>query len=123
MKIEEAMSILDQRKPNSFLFEEKVQWLNQLDWRIVREVFDTHVCGDGADFIGYTADTDRGTELLVPAPYDEVYISYMGMMIDMINGETARYNNSAALFNRQYADFANWYNRHHKPKGATLRYW
>lgn len=123
MTIAQAMAILDQRKPNEYLFEERIQWLSQLDWRIVKEVFNTHRGDDGASFTGYTADVDRNTELLVGQPYDDMYITYMCLMIDMINGETARYNNDVTIFNQQFSDFANAYNRTHNPIGQTMLYY
>ena len=40
--------------------------------------------------------------------------------IDQMNGETARYNESAALFNAQYDAFSAAYNRAHLPKGVFV---
>lgn len=53
--------------------------------------------------------------LLAKFPYDELYLAYLKMKIDEENGETARYNNSAILFNSHYDNYAKWYQKYHRP--------
>ena len=88
---------------------------------IHQEVLTTHQ-GDHPPFAGYTDSTDPNTVLLVPAPWDEMYLHYMQAQIDYANGDMTRYTNGAALFNTSLAAYKNHYNRTHAPKGQTWRY-
>ena len=79
--------------------------------------------GEGIIFDGYDADDDpRTIELIVKAPYDDIYIYWLEAQIDYFNGETAKYNNSIATFNSAYSDFSAAYNREHMPKPHTTKY-
>jgi hypothetical protein len=66
-------------------------------------------------FTGYNEDTDPQTELLVPAPWDELYIHWLEAQIDYHNGEYTKYNNSAARYNELLQEYASHYTREHKP--------
>lgn len=122
MTLMEAMHRADALKPNSYTTEEKIKWLSILDGLIKEKLIDTHEGGEGVVFNGYEADTPLTTELLVPAPYDDIYVHWLTMHIDLTNGEYARYNNSAMVYNEAYQDFANYYNRTHMPLGKTMKY-
>ena len=73
-------------------------------------------------FTGYDDSTDMNTELLIPAPFDEVYLRWMEAQIDYHNGEYGKYNNSMDMFNTSYNAYQNEYNRTHMPKGKSIRY-
>lgn len=122
MTIMEAINRIDAVKPNSYPQGEKIRWLNALDGMVKSKVIDTHEGGNTAVFNGYTEDTPLATELLVPAPYDEMYLFWLESKIDYSNGETGRYNNSISMFNNAYAEYANYYNRTHMPIGKKLKY-
>lgn len=122
MKISEAISQVDSLKSNAYGQEDKLRWLSELDWRIKREIIDTHEGGGETPFYGYTGETSLETELLAPAPYDILYVRWMEAMIDYHNGELRKYGNSSAMFNSAYADFAAWYNRNVPPLKARMNY-
>lgn len=66
MTIKEALDSIDALKPNTYEEGEKLRWLSTLDARIHRDVVLTHEHNAAAEsFAGYTAQTDRNTELLV----------------------------------------------------------
>lgn len=124
MTIREALDGIDAMKPNTYEESEKLRWLSALDARIHREVVMTHE-HDAAEesFAGYTAQTDRDTELLAKAPDDELYLYYLESKIDYCNGEMGKYNNSAAMFNNAYTEYANYINRTRRPlRKAEIRY-
>ena len=73
-------------------------------------------------FNGYDIDTALDTILLVPAPYDDVYIKWLEAQIDYANGEYSRYNNTAQAYQAEWDRYRNYYNRTHMPKGKTLKY-
>ena len=66
-------------------------------------------------FTGYDDSTDPQTELLVPAPYDEMYLRWLEAMIDYYNSEDERYNKSIILFNNAYEGYKKHYTRTHMP--------
>lgn len=145
MTIQECINRVDSVKPNQYSIEDKVRWLSYLDGSIQKEIFDRYeqppeeketkiiityvdeTAGDTTEepteetkeFTGYSPDrlTD---ELLVPFPYDELYVAYLKAKIDEENGETARYNNSAATFNGMLQDFQKAYHRDHMPKSVPF---
>lgn len=121
MTIIEAISNIDALKTNAYTQSDKVKWLSRLDWRVKREIIDTHE-GESVSFTGYDDDTDLDTVLLVPAPYDEVYLLWLEAQIDYTNGEYDKYNNSITMFNTAYSDYERYYNRTNMPKGISLRF-
>lgn len=122
MTIIEAITRVDNVKPNSYSQPEKIKWLSELDGLIKKEIIDTHEGGENVKFSGYTDDVDLTTVLLVPAPYDEIYIRYLETQIDYANGEYNKYNNSMAGYNAAYITFERYYNREHMPIGRGQRF-
>lgn len=118
MNIQEAMTLVDELKPNQLTEGQKIQWLSQLDQRVFKEILQTHAQDTDmpAEFSGYTEETERDTNLLIPAPWDEIYRWYLEMQIDLANMELEKYNNSAALYNNAWGEFARAWHRTHLPK-------
>lgn len=122
MTLIEAISRIDNLKHNTFSHEEKVAWLSRLDYMVKREILDTHEGGDGDGFTGYDLSSDVETQLLVPPPYDEMYLRWLEAQIDYCNGEFGRFNNAMEMFQADYQGFRNFYNRTHMPRGARFRF-
>lgn len=59
-------------------------------------------------------------ELAVGIPYTDIYIYYLAAMIDFYSGDSGRYNDSMAMFNRAWEDYAAHYRATHKPKQTNL---
>jgi hypothetical protein len=122
MTIIEAIHGIDSLKPNGYSQADKVKWLSSLDGMVKAQIIDTHEDGEGITFNGYDGDTDIDTELLVPAPFDDIYIKWLESKIDYTNAEYGKYNNSVTMFNAQYSAYSNHYNRAHMPKGKTRKF-
>ena len=122
MTIMEAIYRADAQKPNVYSQEEKIRWLSALDGIVKKEIIDTHEGGEGVSFNGYNTLTDLNTELLIPAPFDEVYIHWLEMHIDYANAEFGKYNNSMSMYTTAYSAFERYYNRTHLPKGKKFRF-
>ena len=122
MTIIEAINRIDEVKPNRYEQSAKVKWLSTLDGIVKAEVIDTHEGGEEINFHGYTDETALTTELLIKAPYEEVYLRYLEMQIDYANGEYARYNNSVEAYNEVYTAFKRYYTRTHMPKGRKFKF-
>lgn len=118
MTIIEAITMIDSIKPNTYTQAQKIAWLSTLDEMIKKEIIDTHEGGEAVDFSGYGEDTNINDALLVPSPYDEIYIFWLESKIDYWNGERPKYNNSITMFNNAYSTYQEYYNRLHRPLGA-----
>lgn len=121
MKVIEAINHIDAVKPNAYSQDVKIKWLSTLDGIIKKEIIDTHEGGEGVSFTGYTA-TSLMTEMIVPAPYDDIYIKWLEAQIDYANGEYNRYNTTITVYNAALSDFERAYNRTHMPIGKKLKY-
>jgi hypothetical protein len=122
MTIMEAIHRIGTVKPNGYDQPQKIKWLSTLDGIIKGEIIDTHEGGEDVAFEGYTEGTNLSTELLVPAPYDDIYIRYLEMQIDYANGEYGKYNNSKVMYNETYTAFKKFYNRTHMPNGKKFTF-
>ena len=121
MTIEKAIFLVDELKPNQIEKERKIEWLSRLDERLFEEVIRTHEPGPGPlpVFAPYTQETDGDTELLAPAPYDELYRFYLEMHIDLANLEYDKYNNSAMLYATSRGQLYRMWHREHRPLVST----
>ena len=122
MTIIEAINKIDALKHNTYTQSDKVAWLSRLDAMVKRLIIDTHEGAEEVTFNGYDDSTDLETELLVPAPFDEVYLRWMEAQIDYHNGEYEKYNNAIEMYNTAYNGYMNYYNRTHMPKGKSFKY-
>ena len=122
MKIIEAIDTIDHQKHNTYSEKEKIGWLSRLDSMVKRLIIDTHEGGEEITFTGYDENTDLETELLVPAPFDEMYIRWLEAQIDYTNGEYDKYNNSILMYQSAYDGYANYYNRNNMPKGKKIKF-
>lgn len=112
MTIREAIDRVDNLLFNTYTDAEKVAWLSRLDERVALLVMGTGSAGGP----WYTKDTETETELLVPSPFDEIYIHWLMAQINYANGEIDKYNNAIALYNAEYEAYEKWHHRNTRPK-------
>lgn len=117
MTVSKAVAKTDALRPNDFSLADKIAWLSELDGRIKHEILDTHEGFDDVSFEGYTP-SNTSVELLVPNEYADIYIYWLFLKMDFVNGEAQRFNNSAAMHNTAWINFANHINRTHMPKSV-----
>lgn len=122
MTIAEAISSVDALKPNTYTTEQKIGWLSTLDTKVKTQIIDAHKHKQPAFFYGYNSIDDMQTELLVPAPYDEMYLRWLEAMIDYHNSDDSRYNNAIILFNNAYEGYKKHYTRTHMPLSKGNRF-
>jgi hypothetical protein len=122
MTIQECIDMVDNQKPNQYSRRDKVMWLSFVDKTIINDVLRTHEGYDGRydNFVEYTEDQVTKT-LIVESPYDRLYPAFLKMQIDGENGEMARYNNSASIFNAYMLEYQKHYNKTHMPLSVTDR--
>lgn len=122
MKIIEAINRLDALKFNTYKQDDKVKWLSRLDSRVKQQIIDTHEGAEAVSFSGYTADTPTDTILLVPEPWDEIYLRWLEAQIDYHNGEYKKYNNAIIMFNTAFEAYQEHYNSTHRPVQRGRRF-
>lgn len=119
MKIIDAIRRIDSLKHNTYSNSDKLEWLSRVDAMVKKFITDTP---DEVSIIIYDDATDLQTELLVPSPFDEMYLRWLEAQIDYHNGEYGKYNNAIAVFNTAFEAYKNYYNRTHMPSGRHFKY-
>lgn len=114
MTIREAIDRLDARIANTFTNADKIVWLSTAESIVCTTVFN-----NGS--MSYE-DVDIDTTLLVPKPFDEMYLYYLEAMIHYYNGENDRYNTAITMYNKFLEDFAAWNNRANVPHKGHNRF-
>jgi hypothetical protein len=122
MTILEAIHRIDVLKPNTYTQAEKIRWLSELDGMVKREIIDPHEGDEKVTYNGYDDNTVLTTPLIVPHPYDRIYLPWLQAQIDYFNGENGKYQNSMSMFNEAYRAFEKYYNRTNMPKGKKMKF-
>ena len=122
MKIYDAINSIDSLMFNTNSQKDKIDWLSRMDWIVKRHVIDTHEGGEDVTFTGYNENTAMETELLVPPPYDEVYLRWMEAQIHYHNGEYDKYNAAIVMYNTAFDAYANFYKQNHMPISRGSRF-
>ena len=105
--LQQALTRIDAICPNAWDETAKLLWLNECE-----SMIQTRILGTAPEqCITYDADTDRSTKLLVPTPFDRLYVYYVIAMCDYAAHETAHYADSMMLFNAALDEYAKWYQR------------
>ena len=108
--IQQTMQLHPDTIPDSV----KCRWLSELDGKIMRETM------HGEEFLPYEFPRDGERELLVKAPYDNIYELYIMAMSDFFSGEMASYAQSAAMFEQAYEEFRKNYIRNNMPPQGKI---
>ena len=138
MKIKEAIESADELLNNSYSEEQKKEWLEELDTRILKEVYINHeVLCEFAEtqWIQYlinkflplyeSAGKEIATteelsdiaeeELLLPMQYKDIYIYFLLYKYAFHGGERERAEYYAAEYRGLYEQFTRWVTRTYKP--------
>lgn len=116
MTLSDVIERFDKERKNELPIDIKLRWISQLDTKISSEILSVR---QGEDFHGYDCTTPLGTATKAPEEYNEIYVCYLNMKLDYMNGEIGRFNNSAMLFNRMYKEMHDFINRKEKVKVNT----
>lgn len=107
--IDSARIRADTELPDSVL----VGWLSALDGQLYNEVIAHYAGAEDTTRPAYDDETDPETDLMIPAPYDEVYVDYLVMRIHLDHGDLDRYNTAAVMFDRSQKAWMRQYNQTH----------
>lgn len=120
MTVYEAIAKVKDRKPNAYSDESLNDFLNDCEAMVQRELMLTVP----NEIIQYNWAEDRDKELILPRPYDELYVTYIIMMIQYNQEEWTAYNNSQAMFTSQYQGAQGYYNRlNPNPPSLVIHNW
>ena len=108
MKLKEAIKRADEMRPNAISDELKANWVQAVEGGIAELM--------GAILPEQTFPRDK--ELLMPAPFDEVYCLYVCAMIDHVQQDSEMYYNDMTLYNALMQDARAYYRRHNTPKAS-----
>lgn len=111
MKINEAIRRANLLRGNTISDEQKYAWVNDLDGQIAEMM--------GKDAPASVFPEDR--ELLMPAPYEEVYQLYLVSKIDFYNNEIEMYANELTVYEAAINEAKAWWRRNNRP--ATRGNW
>lgn len=109
MKIKEAINNVRALSGNAVDDNTMCRWLSELDGRLMLDFY------KGSEWMSYVLPQDEGHDLLVPFPWDELYVHYLEAMVYYSNGEFDRYRNSYEMFNKKEMDYRQWYARNQLP--------
>ena len=107
MTVNECLAKVKDRKPNAYSEESMTDWLNECEAMVQRELLLT----EPEEIVQYEWSRDMDTELILPRPYDALYVTYVIMMIQYAQEEYTAYNNSNSMFQTQYSAAQGYYNK------------
>ncbi len=118
MTTAKVISAFDSLRHNDISDRTKTEWVIELDKRVFSELIKDFAPPEKRKYAEYT----DGAELLAPEGYCDIYVLYLVMKYDELNGESARFNNSASLFNKAWYEMANFVSRTSlKPDSAKIK--
>lgn len=121
MTISQAVTQLDAQRHNGYTPEQKRQWLTWLDGKVHRLVFQTHE-GAVPDFSGYDLTTPGDTQLLIGAPFEEIYLYWLEAQVCYLDEEMSDYNAAISQYNRLFGVFLADYTQKHMPLAFGKRF-
>ena len=116
MTVSEVIEKVKDLKPNAYKDHTLLDWLNEVEAMVQKELMDTMPEG----IREYRIEKDMEEELLLPRPYNALYETYNIMRIEFNQLEFTAYNNTAELFNKQYEEAQKYYNEKY-PKTSKLK--
>ena len=111
MTIKKLIDKVQEEKPNTFQTDKLIEFINEIETDVAEQL--------NLDVPNYS-ESDLGEELLVGAPYDRLYVSYLKSQIDYANEEYASYQLNAEQHVQDFADFLNWAVRTGQPEQTLI---
>lgn len=122
MKLSEAIERVKLEKPHSFSANHCTVFITEIE-AIVQEYLGI----PASERIKYDWEKDGNNELIVPAPYDALYVSYLKAKIDYCNEEYQSYANNEAIHKDDMEEFKAWAIREdkirNKPNVKVKNWW
>ena len=113
MTINEAIARADDLRDNTMAPNIKIAWLQMVDQQVYNEIIKGRVGADAVTLPDYSDDNGERV-LLVPPPYDMLYIYRLEAEICYKNEEIDRQANALTRYNELMDAFAKQYAREHR---------
>lgn len=113
MTINEAIARVDDLRDNTMAPNIKIAWLQMVDQQVYNEIIKGRVGADAVTLPDYSDDNGERV-LLVPPPYDMLYIYRLEAEICYKNQEIDRQANALTRYNELMDAFAKQYAREHR---------
>ena len=113
MTINEAIARVDDLRDNTMAPNIKISWLQMVDQQVYHEIIKGRVGADAVTLPDYS-DNDGERVLLVPPPYDMLYVYRLEAEICYKNQEIDRQANALTRYNELMDAFAKQYAREHR---------
>ena len=113
MTINEAIARVDDLRDNTMAPNIKIAWLQMVDQQVYNEIIKGRVGADAVTLPDYS-DNDGERVLLVPPPYDMLYVYRLEAEICYKNQEIDRQANALTRYNELMDAFAKQYAREHR---------
>lgn len=138
--VAEIISQYNTERPNQVEDAQKVLWLRKCERMIINEILVSHehdleeetrvdmkvvgshlvITGAGS-FEQHIDSFDMDTPLLVPEPYDDLYLHYLDQRIALNNNDKTRYNTAATQYNNALLMYQQYVNRTYKTKKISKK--
>lgn len=137
MTVAELIEQYNIERPNNLEDQIKISWLKSCEQMVINEIINSHdhdpmlnkelslkVAGgtlyvSTAGTITEHMDTfGMDTELLVPIPYENVYMFFLDQKMAYNQNDTRRYNAAATQYNNALLVYKQFYNRSYNSVGA-----
>lgn len=123
MTIFEAIAQADGIRDNAMPTYAKIGWLRNVDQTVYEELIRGREGDEDVEYPSYT-ENDGSKELLVPPPYDMLYVYRLEAEICYSIGEIKKQTNALIRYNELMSGFAAKYVAEHKKKEtAKAVYW
>jgi len=113
MTINEAIARVDDLRDNTMAPNIKIAWLEMVDQQVYEEIIKGRVGADAVTLPDYS-DENGERVLLVPPPYDMLYVYRLEAEICYKNQEIDRQANALTRYNELMSGFAAKYAREHR---------
>ena len=116
MKLSEAIERVKKEKPHAYSGDHCTLFITEVE-AIIQDFLRVPV----NERIKYEWDKDGDTELIAPAPYDNLYISWLKAKIDYCNEEYESYANNQDQYNADLHEFKAWAIREGKVESPNMK--
>ena len=115
MTINEAIARVDDLRDNDVRTDIKISCLQMVDQQVYEEIIKTREGADAVTFPDYSDNDNNGERvLLVPPPYDMLYVYRLEAEICYRSEEIDRQANALTRYNELMDAFAKKYAREHR---------
>ena len=122
MTLQRVLDKTDEMKSSDMSRDTRIEFINEIEGKVHAEIImaNAHLEAEetcpsySAEMEGQVLE-DGEEELLVPAPWDMLYVYWLMCQIDLQNREMESYNNDRALFENAWEEYASYRRRTHMP--------